>query len=94
MIAAGGYDPLMTWQLVGGWFMIIISRTPMWMHPHPSENFMTTKKLLIPTDSAEANKGAGAGCISRLVCAQHGRDVNGVQVPCRKTRHENEETTI
>ncbi|MFT5468424.1 MAG: tetratricopeptide (TPR) repeat protein, partial [Verrucomicrobiales bacterium] len=23
-----------------------------------------------------------------IVCAQHGRDVNGVQVPCRKTRHD------
>jgi len=30
----------------------------------------------------------------RLVCAQYGHDVNGVEVPCRKTRHENEETTI
>jgi hypothetical protein len=29
----------------------------------------------------------------RLVCARHGHDANGVQVPCRKTRHENEETT-
>ena len=30
---------------------------------------------------------------SRLVCAQHGHVVNGVQVPCRNTKHENEETT-
>ena len=29
----------------------------------------------------------------RLVCAQHGHVVNGVQVPCRNTKHENEETT-
>jgi hypothetical protein len=38
--------------------------------------------------------GAQRSYLHCLVCAQHGRDVNGVQVPCRKTRHENEETTI
>ena len=31
--------------------------------------------------------------MARLVCAQHGHVVNGVQVPCRNTKHENEETT-
>ena len=33
-------------------------------------------------------------CVVLLVCAQHGHVVNGVQVPCGNTRHENEETTI
>jgi len=32
--------------------------------------------------------------MTRLVCAQHGHVVNGVQVPCRNTKHENEHTTI
>jgi hypothetical protein len=32
--------------------------------------------------------------MTRLVCAQRGQVANGVQAPCRKTRHENEETAI
>ncbi len=40
------------------------------------------------------SESAGSRSLDRLVCAQHGHGVNGVQVPCRKTRHENEETTI
>ena len=36
-----------------------------------------------------------AGALQRqLVCAQHGRDENGVQFLCRKSRYENEETTL
>ena len=32
------------------------------------------------------NRAADRGCVSRLVCAQHGHVVNGVQVPCGNTR--------
>jgi len=36
-----------------------------------------------PTTSLSAPKAA----LEAYVCAQHGRVVNGVQVPCRKDQH-------
>ena len=47
----------------------------------------------VETTEDHVNRAAGRGCVSRLVCAQHGHVVNGVQVPCRNTKHENEDTT-
>jgi len=38
--------------------------------------------MKLPDNSA--NKGDGGGCHVRLVCAQLGRDVNGVRVPVGK----------
>jgi hypothetical protein len=73
---------------------------------HMSLNFLANVRALAPRGERrpqhnksmktpkKSNKKRGAVDQPRLVCAQHGRDVNGVQVPCRKTRHENEETTI
>ena len=41
-----------------------------------------------PTLDSDCKKDAPAGCMERLVCAQHGHVVNGVQVPCGNTRNE------
>ena len=36
--------------------------------------------------NVKARRGAKRRSLYRLVCAQHGREVNGVEVPCRNTR--------
>jgi hypothetical protein len=37
---------------------------------------------------SHGNRTAPGGWMMRLVCAQHGHVVNGVEVPCRNTKHE------
>ena len=42
-------------------------------------------QIVIVCRTSEVRHGAKRRCLHRLVCAQHGRVVNGVKVPCRRT---------
>ena len=45
-------------------------------------------RVKVEARDEHVNRAADRGCVSRLVCAQHGHVVNGVQVPCGNTRNE------